>query len=108
MVGSFDIWSHGLATVLGGMYYGWNESLTVGFGSYFVVRFSWVWLISYSSVECAKSSLPLPFHVDHMIIWQGKSCIRLLSRFYEGYGCIVSILLSPLISLVYLSLTNCI
>jgi len=34
--GSFDVWVMSMTTVLGGVYYGWNEGLASGFGSYFI------------------------------------------------------------------------
>jgi len=39
LVGSFEIWSMGITTVIGGQYYGWNANLTSGFGSYFIALF---------------------------------------------------------------------
>eukprot|EP01035_Chromulina_nebulosa_P027141 gene27141-35650_t len=32
LVGSFEVWSLGITTVIGGQYYGWNTNLTSGFG----------------------------------------------------------------------------
>eukprot|EP01040_Poterioochromonas_malhamensis_P006942 gene6942-7489_t len=36
--GIFDIWALGMTTVLGGVYYGWNEGLHAGFGSYLIAQ----------------------------------------------------------------------
>ncbi len=34
----FSAWAMGMATVLGGTYYGWNEGLKIGFGGYLVAQ----------------------------------------------------------------------
>eukprot|EP01040_Poterioochromonas_malhamensis_P006941 gene6941-7488_t len=36
---AFDVWAMGMSTVLGGIYYGWNFGLDIGFGSYFIAQF---------------------------------------------------------------------
>ncbi len=36
--GLFDVWALGMTTVLGGVYYGWNEGLHAGFGSYLIAQ----------------------------------------------------------------------
>ena len=47
---AFDVWAGGLAAVIGAQFYGWNEALSIGFGSFLVgqllMGFAYVCLVS--------------------------------------------------------------
>lgn len=47
----FDVWIFGIATVIGGQYYGWNGALKAGFGSYCIAQM----LMGFSFVNLAFS-----------------------------------------------------
>ena len=51
----FDVWALGMTTVLGGTYYGWNEGLKAGFGSYLVGQV--LMGISYVVLVCALAEI---------------------------------------------------
>ena len=36
--GAFSLWAYGVAAVIGGQYYGWNEALGAGFGNYIIAQ----------------------------------------------------------------------
>lgn len=47
----FDVWAFGITTVIGGQYYGWNQALVAGFGSFCIAQI----FIGFSYINLAFS-----------------------------------------------------
>lgn len=75
----FEIWCMGVATVIGGQYYGWNEGMAAGFGSYCIAQ-----------ILTGFSFINLAFSLSEMISMTSFSggaygMARVMLGFYAGF-----------------------
>jgi hypothetical protein len=57
----FDLWALGITIVIGGQYFGWNEGLAMGFGSFLIAFFLVAFAFMVLSFSLAELSGVVPF-----------------------------------------------